>query len=445
MSTLDPTAALTTALTDWKARADTLAKFKAYYDGDHPLEFASEVFTDIYGDQVKAAADNLCSAVVDVPRDRLKIVGFDVAAEGRDTAELDAEVERIWTENRMPRRSNEIHKLVLRDGDEFDIVWPHPVTGRATIYPHSATQVTAAFDPDSPGTFLWAAKNWTSGGYVGVTLYAPDVVWRYRTKQPAAALPDNAAAFELVEEIANPHGMPVFHRGNNAAPGERGRSVLVDVIPLQDLLNKSVADQVVAMEFFAAPQRYATGYNQSADLDAVLKLRELWTFSHDQVRLGQFDPSDPSSYLAVQDSARHEIARVAGIPAHSLYLGSGDIPSGVALRVAEGRLLAATTDRQVSFGDTTEDEMLFALRLNGIDTDGVTLSTRWADPAPMSTEERLANARAALEAGVPRRQVFIEHLGYDTDKADELLAEADVDADTAATRTARTFAMGGDA
>src|SRR5205085_5557231 len=60
--------------------------------------------------------------------------------------------------------------------------------------------------------------------------------------------------------IPNPFGVvPVFHFANNADLGQPGRSELEAAIPVQDGLNKSVLDMLVAMEFSAYRQRWAAG------------------------------------------------------------------------------------------------------------------------------------------------------------------------------------------
>jgi hypothetical protein len=60
--------------------------------------------------------------------------------------------------------------------------------------------------------------------------------------------------------VPNPYGVvPVFHFANNADLGMTGRSELEAAMPVQDGLNKSVLDMLVAMEFSAYRQRWAAG------------------------------------------------------------------------------------------------------------------------------------------------------------------------------------------
>src|SRR5215510_2262028 len=64
----------------------------AYYNGDHPLQFATSKFKEAFGNLFAAFADNWCEIVVDAPVERLQIVGFRV---GGNVAASD-EAWKVW-------------------------------------------------------------------------------------------------------------------------------------------------------------------------------------------------------------------------------------------------------------------------------------------------------------------------------------------------------------
>ncbi len=77
--------------------------------------------------------------------------------------------------------------------------------------------------------------------------------------------------------IPNPYGtVPVFHFANNADIGSPGRSELDSAIPVQDGLNKSVLDMLVAMEFSAYRPRWAAGGEslKKAETRFIAKVRD---------------------------------------------------------------------------------------------------------------------------------------------------------------------------
>src|SRR5690606_18352200 len=65
-----------------------------------------------------------------------------------------------------------------------------------------------------------------------------------------------------------PHTMgrvPIFHLSVTHRPGCYGRSDIAPIIPLQDRLNLTIANQAVAEEFQSYPQRWATGIQLVSD------------------------------------------------------------------------------------------------------------------------------------------------------------------------------------
>src|SRR5207248_10001232 len=66
--------------------------------------------------------------------------------------------------------------------------------------------------------------------------------------------------------LNNPYGIvPVFHFANNADIGAFGQSELRAALPIQDGLNKSILDMLVAMEFSAFRQRWIAGLEVDTD------------------------------------------------------------------------------------------------------------------------------------------------------------------------------------
>ena len=67
---LDPTQS---ALASLHVRAPDYALYRAYYDGQHRLAFATDKFRDAFGTILRSFADNLCPTVVDAVADRLEV------------------------------------------------------------------------------------------------------------------------------------------------------------------------------------------------------------------------------------------------------------------------------------------------------------------------------------------------------------------------------------
>jgi hypothetical protein len=447
-----------TALKNFRTSSDRYRKAERYYKGDHDLAFATEKFKNAFGSMFREFALNLCPAVCDAVRDKLKVREFRVEQGG---AGLATDAWRIWQTNRMGRRSGEVHKEAVKNGDAYVIVWPN-ARGEVTIYPNKAGMCTAVYDEETPGRLLWAAKHWrTPDKRVRLNLFYPDRIEKYISKAASEnTLPDAkefmpfgeskvqgpkskvggskrenhpaAEAAPLLRKegsfvVPNPYGIvPVFHFANNADIGAAGQSELEAAMPVQDALNKSVLDMLVAMEFASYRQRWAAGieieYGEDGQPIPPFKagVDHLWITENQDAKFGDFEAANLEQFLKVKDSFRLDMACVTGTPMYYFMQVSGDFPSGEALKKAESRFIAKVRDRQESFGQVWEDVMAFALALEG-KTDA-RLFADWEDPAPLSEKEKLENIAVKKELGISDAQALIE-AGYGEVDVERILGE----------------------
>lgn len=369
-----------------RVAAPRYAKSERYYRGEHYLAFASEKFTNTFGSVFREFALNLCPAVCDAIRDRLRITGFSETAGNANTR-----VSTIWHRNRMQLRSAEVHREALVNGDAYVIVWPDE-TGNAEIHPQRAAACTVTYADEHPGRIERAAKYWrTRDRRTRLNIFFPDRVEKYISAKPADGFLPEAREFEPFPEgdtgsvVPNPFGrVPVFHFANNADLGSFGRSELEAVIPLQDGLNKAALDMMVAMEFSAFRQRWAAGIDVKFDEDgnAIPPFKsgidQLWVSQNPEARFGDFGAADLEQFLKVKNSFRIDIASVSGTPMYYMLPHSRGFPSGEALRKAESRFTAKVRDRQTGFGETWANAMEFALAIEGI--TNTRLTTNWEEP-----------------------------------------------------------------
>jgi len=361
------------ALTRFTALRPDYQIARDYYDGKHRLAFASEKLSSAFGRLFKAFADNLCPTVVETVKDRLKLDGFDLKA-------AQASVNELWRRNRLKVRANQVHLDALVDGDAYVIVWPDS-EGTPVFFPNRAGNIVIDYDDEQPGYITKAAKAWIdSEKRCRLTLYYRDRIEKYITRNKAeGALPDRAEAFERFQPASDStwplensyDKVPIFHFNNRGSIGALGCSELVEAIPIQDALNKSIADMLVASEFYGVPQRWATGLGEIADLSyAEIKKRYaligggVWGTSSTEAEFGEFSAGDIAKYILVSENFRKEIARVTRTPLHYFSL-EGSFPSGEALRTAEGPLEAKVEDRTDAWGAVWSDAMRFALQITG--------------------------------------------------------------------------------
>ena len=418
------------AIESLRANQTRYDKTERYHRGEHNLMFATEKFQNTFGSLFREFAMNLCPAICDAVKDKLKITEFRVES---GTSALGSRAERIWQKNRMATRAGEVHKEALKNGDAYAIVWPD-ADGEPIIYPNKAASITVVYDEDSPGQILWAAKFWrTNDKRTRLNIFYPDRIERYTAvKENGRLLPDAKefvsfaeAVIQLnpenepvqISTIDNPYGVvPVFHFANNADLGMPGQSELLSAIPVQDGLNKSVLDMLVAMEFSAYRQRWAAGIEIEYDNEGkaaapfTAGIDHLWIAQNPNARFGDFESANLDHFLRVKDSFRIDMASVTGTPLHYLMPHTNRSKSGESLKKAETRFIAKVRDRQESFGQTWADLMACALKVEG-HGDGIRLITAWEDADRMSEREFLENIILKQQIGITPEQALTE-AGY---------------------------------
>src|SRR4051812_5859004 len=169
-------------------RAPRLATLQAYYDGRHPLAFASRRFREAFGGLFRAFADNFCPLVVDAVEERLNVQGFRVGtpgggrvtqAQAMETADQDAW--RIWQANQLDAESQKAHTTALTQSEAAVIVWRDPEDGTPRITVESPLEVIVATSPVDRRKRLAALKRWVADdGYLYATVFLPDDIYTYR-------------------------------------------------------------------------------------------------------------------------------------------------------------------------------------------------------------------------------------------------------------------------
>jgi hypothetical protein len=412
--------------------------YNAYYNGQHRLAFASEKFRSAFGRLFFQFADNLCPCIVDSMADRMSIIDF-TAQKGPDT--LGKTAWDFWVDQKMPRKTSELHKETLRCGDGYVIVWPDPDSGLPCIYPQITEQIVPFYDDEVPGKMLWAAKAWQNPDqFIRLNMYYPDRIEKWITVKKMASMPTKPGywtKFVVPGEswpLHNQWGqIPVFHFANNTHPGKFGKSELKDAMPMQDALNKSVIDMLVAMEYAALPQRWMVGVELEVDENTGLpvlpfqpSIDRVWTVADREARMGQFDAANLSQLIQVQENMRLEIARVTRTPLH-LMMPAEIAPSGDALKVLEDPLVKKVEDRMLHFGDVWCNVMLFALQMQNLAGKTDALGVKWANPAPKSSLEDAQTLQIKQTIGVSTNQC-LEEMGYTETEIEEM--QADNDAET---------------
>jgi hypothetical protein len=428
------------AVADWKARIRDIELYGDYYKGIHRLgQYATPAFIRDYRWVLENSRENLCKAVVRGFSSKLVIQGWESNSDG--AAQIAGQVA---DDLKLEKVFNLAHREAYRTGDAYVLVWPD-ANGINKPWPKLSRQCAVKTVPGDPDTLQWFALLWIDdAGFGRINLYYDDAVERYTTKSKirqrsdskivkALSWPDKASAYDLFQGdgdgpvITHDFGrVPAVWFPHDADElGEHGRSILQDVVPLQDALNKSVADLIVGGENFAQPLRYLMNYRAKKKIDpdsgevteekiqADPTVNKILSIPGDGP-FGQLDPPDATKLLAVHQAYAQKIGNVVGLPAFYIVTMTGEPPTGVALRVMSTRLTNEAHETQTDFGPGWSEVM---------DLLGVPeVRPIWKDPAPVDESEQLDDAVLRGQIGYPFREV-LKHLGEDEEDIDRIMTE----------------------
>ncbi len=454
-------------------RSTRYQQLNKYLTGDHPLEFATGRFKSAFGQTFKAFSYNRCAQVVDSHADRLQVAGFECG----DDEGLQTLVEQIWADNLMDVQEGQIEREQFALGDAYVIVEKDPDTGDILIWPQQADAVRVQYSQERPGTVIRAAKRWTDdAGRKRLTLYFPDRIEKYAGGktvgvettdgvhpmvtdggyQPVQDDGDEAWPLELGVDDT----VPVFHFANNAPIGRYGISELHDVIPLQDALNKTCMDMIVAMEFGAYPQRYfidvintitnpITG-EETVDPElarfqaGMTRILSLFSATDEdgnaKGQVGEFSATDIAQYHAAIEGFDVRISRVSRVPVHELQMT--DAPeSGIARRLKEGPFVKKMDDRVRSAGPIWAAVMRYAARLDGREVAPRQIRTQWEPTAPLTEEEKLLLALDRKTLGFPLEE-NLRRMGEAEDTITLIVAAKAAEQEAAMAANDRAFDRG---
>jgi hypothetical protein len=401
-------------------QAQFIQIFEDYYAGRHRMAFVTSKFREAFGDIFDALVSNWCEIVVDAPVERLAVDGFRFS---EDQAADEAAWE-IWMANKMPSQSIIAHTEAVKNGMAYVMLTPDDPYPKLTVE-HPA-QVVIEYAAGSRTERLAALKRWQGvDGHIYVNLFLPDSIHKWISKEPTTLRPlhsprnrltrsllrfQRSSDWEVREESGpNPLGqVPIWEIANRPTMLDGGRSDLTTAIPLQDAINKEIADMLLASEFASFPQRVimgveiptdANGEPMTSNAEMKAAISRLWTFEDPDVKIDEFRAADLANYTGAVTLLLQHLAAQTRTPPHYL-LGQIVNASGDALKAAETGLVSKVRRKQIDFAEGWSGVMRVALELAGADSND-NVEVIWRDPEYRSEGEQVDAAVKLASIGVP--------------------------------------------
>lgn len=408
--------------------------YSEYYEGNHRLAFQTTKFRRAFGNLFHAFADNWCDLVVDATEERLTIEGFRIPSEG-GLGDSDSVAWDMWQANQMDANSQVLHTEALINGCASVLVWPGDKYPTITI--ESPEQMIVAHAPGS--TVVAAAmKEWWDDweGYLMANVYLPDGIYKYQSTRKVRSESDlgQAENIEWVPRVpdgedwplGNPFGeVPVVSFENKPRMLIPGTSEIKRVIPVQDAVNKLCADLLVASEFEAFRQRWATGLEIPKDPQTGQPkepfehaIDRLWTTKSEGTKFGEFGVADLRNFVQGIEMFIQHIASQTRTPPHYFYL-KGQFPSGESIKSAETGLVAKSRRKMRIWGEDWEKVIQLSYKAQGDSrSDVIDSETIWGDPESRSEAEHVDATMKKMTIQVPVEQLW-EDLGYSPQQIEE--------------------------
>lgn len=449
-----------------RLHAPEIKLWEEYYEGVHRLAFATTRFRQTFGNLFHEFADNWMELIVDASVERLNIQGFrfDVDSNGESTGtqlDSDADAWAIFRDNQLDAQSDIAHTEAVKLGKAYLIVDPHDLTdlGNPTITIEHPAQVVCAYKAGNHLRRLAAIKEWTDvSGYVYANIYMADGTYRFQTNErrdsknagtigniaawgaesslgvygdifpldylgpPAAFLSERATWIPRQdgEAFFVPHDLgvvPVIPLENNPSLKVGGRSDLARIIPIQDAINKTVMDMLIASEFASFGQRWATGLEIPKDPETgqpinneafLATVSRVWASEDPDTKFGTFAASDLKNYVVAIELLIQHVAAITRTPPHYLLGQSGAFPSGDSLAATETGLVAKVKRKMKNFSPAWEEALRLAFKAKGDPRGNAPAETVWEDPEQRIRSARIDGAVKMTTLGIPQLAIWEE-------------------------------------
>lgn len=391
-------------------RQPSLQVFDNYYRGNHPLPTLHEKAREPFQRMLAMSRANYMQLVIDSAVERMHVDGFRIAGAVNDDAW------RIWQSNNLDFESELVFLESLVCGTAYMLVDPADNGGGVpTVTVEHPSQAIVGYQPGSRRVRAAGLKVWYDdiAERLMATVYLPLQVITYSApRRPGVVTAPN---WELEASMSggNPLGVvPLVEFPNRPRMLAAGTSEIAGVIDIQDRINKTLADRMMAQEYGAFKQKWVTGFDIPTDEQGrpvepfKSAIDRLFVAESPETTFGQFDATDLKPFVDVYSEDVRAIAAIVATPPHYL-LGEMVNLAAEALKAAEAALVSRVKRHTRHFEEPLEDVVRLFLAAAGspLGTDSGT-ETIWRNPE-FRTEGELVDALVKMSSlGVPNTALW---------------------------------------
>lgn len=376
------------------AEKDRLDLIRLYWKGRQELPIVPTGVPLEVKRMAQMSRMNVCKLAVDVPAQAIGgVIGLrDEKATSNDP------LWAMWQANKMDSHQSATHRGTFAYGVAYEKLLPgdpYPVSKG-----YSPRQMTTAYgsNPDWPEYALELVEK--RGTRAKFLLYDATEEWTIVESS------ENAETSLAVEGTPRKHGAgvcPVIRFRNMEDLEDDLWSEVESVMSLQDQLDFTTFDMLVAQHFGAFRQRYILGWTSDDETaKAKAAASRLWTFDGDKadIEVGEFAQTDLKGYLDSRRSTLEHFGVVSQVPPHNL-IGQMVNLSAEALVAAEVGSNRKNADRELTLGESWEQWFGLGAKYQG-EQLGEGAQVRWKDTEARSLAQTVdALGKMVQMLGVP--------------------------------------------
>lgn len=351
------------------AERDALDKIRRYWTARQrlpaviPSTAPAEVRT-----MARIARVNVCKIVVDTLTQSSYATGFRGEGESED-----AEIWDVWQKNRLDARQTGIHRAAYAYGASYATVLPgDPVPVIRGVSPRRMIALYGE-DPDWPMVALQHLSR------------APDgkSLWRLWDEEGTYFLSgDDAGEFKFVS--SEEHGVGVTpvvrfldeedldadddveadHRLFGEFTDVPARGQVVPLFPLQDQVDLTTFNLLVAQHYSAFRQRWILGWLAESEEDKMKAgASQLWSFESatdeegDEIKIGEFGQTDLKGYIDSREASLRHAATLSQTPVHELTGQLINLSAEALVAAEKGR--ERKVDEREKLGGESHEQLLW--------------------------------------------------------------------------------------
>jgi hypothetical protein len=375
------------AHTEW----NRLANFEAYYRGVHHRPYEPETATREFHALVERSVTNLTRLIVNTLTQRLIVDGFRPSS----TSMENAPQWEWWQENGLDARQKALYDEAAKCGYAGCMVLPgDPAPVMRPVSPREWWIGFEDFSDDWPFLALKQPQRLNPLDILAVE----NQVWHVlddTNRFVVRVIGDTAV--EMIE--VSEHGLgevPIVPFRNQWTLTRYPDGEIEPAMAVQDRLNQTVFDLLVAQTYAASPQKYATGMVLPTDdngqplVDLRAFAKSLWATSDPEARFGSLPEANLANIVRAIEQALRMYGLMTQTPPHYL-LGDMVNLSAEALLAADTTLAKKVQDRQTLFGEAWEQ----TFRLAGVAAGDERAATDqeaqvwWRDTEPRSIAQQV--------------------------------------------------------